>query len=1135
MSKKLFKLFIFSLLLLLNSCSSDLGSGIQTTTGFNATKEAVIPVPFVGSIVENSLPAVIIGKIVLGGISTSQILTIKLSGTGSENFSITNEGVISVSNTGNLDYENVKIYNLIAQAIDGTGATLIAVKVTINITDIVEVAPQILPFTGSVSENSLAGTLVGKLSMLGVNVNNLSAITLSGSGNTNFIASVTGSISVAQGSSLDFESVSSYTLNVSAIDKAGKSLAVSTVSISLIDVVEIAPSITAFKGTVPENSLPTTQVGKLEIVGISAKNISSISLSGTGKENFVISNDGSISVASGAILDYETVNSYRLSVSIINSLGKVVAVSTVEIGLVDILEVNPSIASFRGTVAENSIAGKVIGTLSISGINSTNLSSFVLTGTGSQNFKVGLSGTISIESGAKLDYETIPSYSLNVKALDKRGNTLALAVVDIILVDVVELSPLITPFSVYVAENSSTGTNVGTIILSNMPSNLLSIRLTGTGNQNFNVSNGGVVTVNSGAILDYEGIRAYSFIIEAVDSLGKIITASRATINLTDVIEVLPSINTLTARVPENSSATTVVGTIVTAGITSTNLASYIFRGTGKENFSISNSGVITVAQGAILNYEALNSYSLIVDAVSRTGSTLASNRIIINLDDVVEPSAGITAFSGSVAENSPLNTVVGQVVLNNMPSSLLSLRLSGTGSEKFNINVTGNIIVSSNAKLDYEGVNRYNLIVEAINNVGGTITASTVTILITDVNEPIPIISPFTISIPENKAVGTIVGSLSMSNIVPSSLLAITLTGAGSEKFDVNKSGVIKVATGATFSYSTQSNYNFIVQALDKNGNSISASTVKISIISGGFVSKVVPQISSFTANLNEHSATGTNVGSIIIVNKGDSNITSFRLLGAGKDNFNVSIDGNITVSATANLVFATTSIYSLVAIATNGAGDSLSVTVTINILNISKTVPILKEFTGTINENASIGIKIGTIDINTTGNVPILSMQLNGTSSNNFVISKSGDILLATAINLNAGIVPIYNLLATATNSEGTSYAVPVTITVINKPPSKPIIDNVTISVSQSKAINSIIGTISILTDGGGTTFKSFDLNETSTDFNISNSGLVSLLPSKNLVAGTRNRYDFNITATNNDNLTSDRKLLIINITSP
>ena len=90
------------------------------------------------------------------------------------------------------------------------------------------------------------------------------------------------------------------------------------------------------------------------------------------------------------------------------------------------------------------------------------------------------------------------------------------------------------------------------------------------------------------------------------------------------------------------------------------------------------------------------------------------------------------------------------------------------------------------------------------------------------------------------------------------------------------------------------------------------------------------------------ENASMGEIVGQITILDSGNgSDIESITLRGEGSVNFEVALDGTITVAANASLDFETTAQYSLSAIATNSAGSSRSVKVNISVTNYGNNVP--------------------------------------------------------------------------------------------------------------------------------------------------------------------------------------------------
>ena len=163
-------------------------------------------------------------------------ISFTLSGEGSENFSVDEHGNISL--LAELDYETTTSYSLILTASDGVNDTVF--EINFSVIDIDE--PVILTASTSstsFAEDSLTGINIGTASATDPEGNSVT-FSLSGTGSENFSVDSAGNISLVN--SLDYETVTSYTLVLNASD------GVNTTSFELIisvDDVNEAPSLSS--------------------------------------------------------------------------------------------------------------------------------------------------------------------------------------------------------------------------------------------------------------------------------------------------------------------------------------------------------------------------------------------------------------------------------------------------------------------------------------------------------------------------------------------------------------------------------------------------------------------------------------------------------------------------------------------------------------------------------------------------------------------------------------------------------------------------------------------------------------------------------------------------------------------------
>ena len=171
-----------------------------------------------------------------------------------------------------------------------------------------------------------------------------------------------------------------------------------------------------------------------------------IVLSGTGSENFSVSSDGTVTLASG--LDYETATAYAITLTASDGANSVSETLTINVG--DINEA-PSLTNSlaASSFAENVTTGTTIATASASDPESQTIT-YSLSGTGSDKFAVDSAGNITLSSA--LDYETTTSYSLTLTVSDGANSTSN--TINISVDDVIELSIALASSSISLRRDS---------------------------------------------------------------------------------------------------------------------------------------------------------------------------------------------------------------------------------------------------------------------------------------------------------------------------------------------------------------------------------------------------------------------------------------------------------------------------------------------------------------------------------------------------------------------------------------------------------------------------------------------------------------------------------------------------------
>ena len=247
---------------------------------------------------------------------------------------------------------------------------------------------------------------------------------------------------------------------------------------------------------------------------------------------------------------------------------------------------------------------------------------------------------------------------------------------------------------------------------------------------------------------------------------------------------------------------------------------SFSLSGDGSENFSVDANGNISLQTE--LDYETTTSYDLTLTASDGVNDTVfAINFSVIDID---EPAILTTSTSAtSFAEDSLTGINIGTASATDPEGKTVTFSLSGTGSENFSVDSSGNISLVNS--LDYETATSHTLTLNASD--GANTTTSKLIITVDDVNEAPSLTNALAASsFAENVSTGTTIATASASD-PESQSITYSLSGSGSGNFAVDSSGNITLAAG--LDYETATSYSLTLSASD--GVNTTTSTLAMSI----------------------------------------------------------------------------------------------------------------------------------------------------------------------------------------------------------------------------------------------------------------------------------------------------------------
>jgi len=650
-----------------------------------------------------------------------------------------------------------------------------------------------------------------------------------------------------------------------------------------------APEIFGFAGQVDVNAPANSIIGALEIASEGASAITTIVLSGEGHENFSIDAKGVVRVAQGASFDMGAMPLYRLEAVAVNESGISSLGAEVIIEVADLPNAPYATSLEVSTLVENTPPGTLAGKIVFEDAEST-VTSVQLTGEGSEDFTVNISGEIYVAEGAHIDYERQSAYPLEISATNAQGNSSLPVMVNIAVKDVFDTPAIQLVFVERVSEAAPIGHSIGTIdVLREGVGPVTGFTILGGDNIPFKIDSNGTVRVAS--YLNYEVKDEYSFMAVAQSDYGD---SNRVYVNIIvdDAPEVgMPVLSDFTGSVSEDAVTGTVIGKLALQSGSSP-VEAIVLSGMGSEYFTVANDGTITVSSAALLDYELFQTYDLKAFARNANGSS-AEVDFHISVTNVQDMPPHVMETYVKVSEDAEPQSLIGQLLFEQGDAAVSSFELEGIGSDKFLVESNGTI--SLNAELDYEAVSRYQLNIVAHSSIGDS-NIATINIVVEDVPDSPPVVYEFSGEVDENVVEHTLVGRVTFDE-GSSPLNTFSLSGTGSELFAIDLDGVITVAAGALLDYEKTSTYSLYAVATNSYGSSQSV-PVTIAI-------RDIPEVATLEplfASVRDQAVAGTIVGYLPVQENGEP-IIEMRLDGIGKEDFTIDVNGRVTVSEVANL----------------------------------------------------------------------------------------------------------------------------------------------------------------------------------------------------------------------------------------
>lgn len=801
---------------------------------------------------------------------------------------------------------------------------------------------------------------------------------------------------------------------------------------------------------------------------------------------------------------------------------------------------------FNFDVDENSSSGTLVGTIKAEDEDLKDKLTFDMLLSGSDvpfEFQKVSEREIKVvvKNNAKLNYEVDSLYTFKVTVTD--GIASDTADVTIKVNDVNE-NPNIVTADLYIDENSSTGTSVGKVKVTDedlwTKMNYKLLDSTAGATSIFKISSSS--TCDKGyfcgeiklkdSVLNYEKDSVYYLYVVATDN-GK----DKGFKSLADTALLKVHINdkndpptfdssSVTVGVDENSPVGTLVGSVAVYAKDEDN------KYTVKDNLAYSlipvsknsakffaidaSTGEITVAEDS-LDYESVAVYQVKVRVTDNRGPQSADTMlVIINVNDVNEkPTIAQQKFS--VDEMEPVGTVLnGSPVKDGDLDTAKAFKMHkyfaiDGDTAKFAIDsLTGELTTKEVLAYSNTGTNDYSLTVKVVDySEPSKLLAAEEVMLITvnDVNKA-PVIEPDTFEIKENSPESTFVGQIRATDDEdPASKLLFSLVGS-SKEFDVSTDGIITVKKGAKLDYERTKSYTLQIEVEDLKGLT-TVGKIRINILNV----PEPPVIEADTFHVAETAAAKTLVGKAIGMDQEDADsLLTFALVGKS-DEFDVSKSGRITVKKSGVLDYESTTSYVLEIYVTDT--DSMSDTARfLIIVDDVNEAPEIEPAEFHVAENSPAKTKVGRVVAHDAEDPDSVLVFALAEKSNEFEISSSGRITVKQGANLDYETKNRYDLKVSVTDTKKASSTAIVRI-LIDDIREIPTIDDTTIVIREDAKPDTTFAKL-IIDNPEGDKVKVKLITKTKV-FKISDDGKITLIDT--LDYESKKKYDLVVTVEGED----------------
>ena len=993
--------------------------------------------------------------------STTEIL----ASADADNFFIENG---TIKSSASFDFESQSSYSIQVRTTDSFGNTFDKV-LEIEILDVNEEiennAPSDITLSNKeIAENESIGTVLGVLESTDLDEEDTHTYSLV-DGDAN-IFSIDGDLLLIA-ESFDFEREEEYALTIRSIDNNGKSVD-KEFTIKVENVNEEPLEVELDNLEVDEEQVSGTFVGNLFTDDTDNNDEHSYAISGEDASFFQIVGDELLTAQS---LDFEDQAAYDIIITSTDAGGLEIS-EEYTITVNDVNDAPSAITLSENTIEENLVEGLFIGELATTDDDVEDSHSYSLSGVDASSFQIVLN---ELRTGAEFDFESKSLYEISVISTDENGLSLAedftISILDendaptdlgISSMDVVEAQPAgLLVGSLFVSDDDVDDTHTFTLVAGESDDD----------NDKFTITGGKLYTAEE---LDFETDAVLGIRVRAEDGEGGSVEANLA-LNVFDVDEALPNtsptaIGLSSLEVEENNAENSLVGTLTSTDSDTGDTHSYSLVDGDTEFFNINES---ELRASNSFDFESRTSYEITVRTTD-AGGLIFDEVFEITVTDANEAPNELFLSTSDINENVDIGTVVGTLSTDDDDSGdTHTYSLDGVSA----FAIDGSNLVTAEP-LDFEDTDSFSFDIISTDAAGLTVLESVV-VDIVDVNETPNSLIIDNGSINEAVAVGTSVGSFSVTDEDNGDSHTYAISGDDASSFVIV---IDELRVAEEFDFESQASYSITVTATDAAGLSTS-NPFEILVLD---VNEAPTALELSSTSIDENVAVGTLLADITISDEDAGDTHTYSLSGADASSFGVASSQIELVEA---VDFEIKSQFELTVTGTDSGGKSVSEDFTITISDVNE-APFNVVLDGnSIAEGEAANSSIGIISFDDFDAGDSHTLTVAGTDAALFFIENSE---LKNAEVLDHEANPSASISISVEDAGGLISTIEVSVSVsdVNEAPTEIALDGLTID--EGSQVGTTIGVITVSDEDANESFTYSITGEGADNFEIVNNEL-------------------------------------------